>query len=262
MKDKKRVVLKFGGSVLHSPSDLAGITREILEFVVNGYEVVAVVSAYFGVTEELLAQANKKGFDSSGEDFSELIASGELRAASELETYLIQHGSIASRKTPKELGFIAVGKRDSATPLAIDGAKIKSALAKTPIVIVPGFSAVDEAGECVLLGRGGSDISAVFIAQALGLDSVRLFKDVDGLYDSDPNKFEDAARLEYVDFDTASDIGGELIQLGAIAFAASKNVCIDIAAIGKSYSSRIGPVIPVTHPAPKDQISVQSNLGC
>ena len=106
---------------------------------------------------------------------------------------------------------------------------------------MPGFSAVDEAGDCVLLGRGGSDISAVFIAQALGLDSVRLFKDVDGLYDSDPNRYHDATRLEYVDYNTARDIGGELIQLEAINFAAKKGVCIDIAALAKHYCSRIGP---------------------
>lgn len=262
MKEIKRVVLKFGGSVLHSKSDFDGIQKEILRFVSDGYQVVAAVSAYFGVTEELLSQAFENGIDPDSTEYAKLIASGELRSAKDLAAYLIQHNVRASCHSPKDLGFVAVGNRDSASPLSIDESKIRSALTSTLVIIVPGFSAVDETGDCVLLGRGGSDISAVFIAQALGLDSVRLFKDVDGLYDSDPNKFEDAARLDYVDYDTASDIGGELIQLEAINFAARKNVCIDIAALAKPYSSRIGPAMPLALSTAKDQISVRSSLAC
>ena len=63
MKEIKRVVLKFGGSILHSQSDFDGIQKEILRFVCDGYQVVAVVSAYFGVTEELLAKACKNNID-------------------------------------------------------------------------------------------------------------------------------------------------------------------------------------------------------
>lgn len=241
MNTSKKVVLKFGGSVLHSPSDFDGIRREILRFANDGYQVVAVVSAYYGFTEALISDANENCLDSKSVVFAELIASGEFRSAIELESYLVQHGSNASRRTPKELGFTAMGDRTAAKPLSIDTSKILSALNQTQIIIVPGFSAVDENGDCMLLGRGGSDISAVCIAEALNLEGVRLLKDVDGLYDADPNKVKNAQRLEYVDYATASKIGGELIQREAIDFAASKNICIDIAAIDQLYSSRIGP---------------------
>lgn len=243
MSTIKKIVLKFGGSVLHSQSDFDGIRSEILRFVANDYQVVVVVSAYYGVTEELIQRAEQRCLDSSSVEFAELIATGEFRSAIELETFLNQKGSLAMCKSPQELCFTAVGARDCAAPISIDGNKILNALSQAPIVIVPGFSAVDANDDCVLLGRGGSDISAVCIAEALNLDGVRLLKDVDGLYDADPNKFKSAKRLPYVNYDMARSIGGELIQPEAIDFAAGKNMCIDIAAINQSHFSRIGPAI-------------------
>jgi len=107
-------------------------------------------------------------------------------------------------------------------------------------VIVPGFSAINAAGDSVLLGRGGSDISAVFIAHSLGLSSVRLLKDVDALYDKDPNKFDDANPIHEVDYQTALQLGGELIQPEAINYAASKGVKIIIASVGEARGTQIG----------------------
>ncbi len=241
MNTQKRAVLKFGGSVLSSPADFSRIIREIQKCLDEGFQVIAVVSAYFGVTEQLISQARDRNLCTSSVEYAELIASGELQSATDLSTHLIQQGFNASFKTPLAFSFIAQGKRDCAAPVSIDAEKIIAALKQTPIIIMPGFSAIDFEQNCILLGRGGSDISAVYVAQALKLDCVRLLKDVNGLYDMDPNKYSDAQRLSYIDYQTARIIGGELIQTEAIDFAASKNICIDIAAIGESDASRIGP---------------------
>lgn len=241
MNTKKRAVLKFGGSVLSSQTDFPRIASEIKKLVNQGYEVVAVVSAYFGVTEKLISQARNQGLCTRSVEYAELIASGEFQSASDLSEHLIQQGFSASWKTPSSFSFIAQGMRSSAAPISIDRDKIKVALKQTPIIVMPGFSAIAPDQTCVLLGRGGSDISAVCVAQALNLDSVRLLKDVNGLYDMDPNKYPNARRLSYIDYQTARSIGGELIQTEAIDFAANKQICIDIAAIGESFASRVGP---------------------
>ncbi|MBL4672023.1 MAG: hypothetical protein JKX81_07150 [Arenicella sp.] len=241
MHTQKRAVLKFGGSVLSSPANFSRITSEIQKHLDEGFQVVAIVSAYFGVTEQLISQARERNFFTSSIEYAELISSGEFQSATDLSTHLIQQGFKASFKAPSAFSFIAEGKRDCAAPVSIDAGKIIAALKQTPIIIMPGFSAVDFEQNCILLGRGGSDISAVYVAQALKLDCVRLLKDVNGLYDMDPNKYTNAQRLSYIDYQTARSIGGELIQTEALDFAASKNICIDIAAIGKSNASRIGP---------------------
>ena len=266
MSSKKRVVLKFGGSVIHSQADFEAIANEIQRFVSDGFQLVVVVSAYFDVTEGLIAKASGIGISPSSSAFAAFVSSGEFVTATDLTTYLVENGLNASFRSPAEFDFVATGSRESASPSSINPDKINNALEQYSVIVMPGFSAVDESGDSILLGRGGSDISAVFVAQALGLNSVRLLKDVDGIYNVDPNAFKDAQRLEYVDYERACKIGSVLIQPEAIEFAATKNVCIDIAAIGNSFASRIGPkklapkltLQPMEHqPQDKDQ-SIQA----
>jgi len=257
MSNTKMIVLKFGGSVLHSPADFSRIKDEILRFVSDGYRVMAVVSAYYGVTEKLIADANFNKLAKNSHEFAELIASGEFQSASDLVSFLLQHEINACCKTPADLEFIATGDRASATPVSICATKIRESLDLTPVIVVPGFSAVDSHGHCVLLGRGGSDISAVSIAHSLGLTFVRLLKDVDGLYNKDPNKFEDALRLPYVDYETARQIGGELIQAEAIDFAAQKSIRINVASIGHPFGSQIGPKQTASEQGHHGQINQQ-----
>jgi homoserine dehydrogenase len=241
MSSVKAVVLKFGGSVLHSQDDFDRIQKEIQRFISKGHSVIAVVSAYFGVTERLIERATGAALCPDSVAYAELIAGGEFQSATELVSHLLSHDVSATVKLPCDVRFIATGERRSAMPVSVDSDQLVAALEQTQVLVVPGFSAIDQEGNCVLLGRGGSDISAVCMAHALGLDSVRLLKDVDGLYDCDPNRFDHAIRLPYVDYQTATRIGGELIQTEAIEFAASKRICIDVAGIGESFVSRIGP---------------------
>jgi len=243
MRSQKRVVLKFGGSVIHSQRDFKAIRDEIKRFVRDGFQVVAVVSAYFGVTESLLAKAKRNGLSSTSSAYAAFVSSGEFDTALDLTRYLNSTRINASFSIPAEFDFLAIGDRDSASPQSIDANKISAALEANTVIVMPGFSAIDEFGDSILLGRGGSDISAVVVAEALSLNSVRLLKDVDGIYNLDPNEFSDAKRLEYVDYECACEIASVLIQPEAVKFAASKNIQIDIAAMGNSFASSIGPKI-------------------
>ena len=237
------VVLKFGGSVLHSHEDFDQISREIKRFIHKGYKVVAVVSAYYGITEQLIKKADEAFRDKQSNDYAKTVAEGEFQSATDLVSFLNNEGIQASLKDPASIEFIAQGYRDSGKPVSISSQLIEQALESVSVIVVPGFSAIDKNGECILLGRGGSDISAVCIAQALGLTHVRLLKDVDGLYDRDPNIHSNAQRLSHVDYATAAELAGDLIQSEAISFAANRRVCIDIACMGAVDHSRIGPSV-------------------
>ena len=237
------VVLKFGGSVLHSHEDFEQISKEIKRFIENGYKIVAVVSAYYGITEQLIKKANEAFSDRQSSDHAKTVAEGEFQSAADLVSFLNNVGIQASLKNPASIEFVAQGSRDSGKPVSISSQLLKQALQDVSVIVIPGFSAIDEQGECILLGRGGSDISAVCIAQALGLTHVRLLKDVDGLYDRDPNIHSNAQRLSHVDYATAAELAGDLIQSEAISFAANRKVCIDIACMGAVDHSRIGPPV-------------------
>ncbi len=242
IKDKY-IVLKFGGSLLYSPHDFEQVQCEIKRYLVQGYRVVAVVSAFNGVTENLLIKARNQSLAEESADYAECVAGGEFTSGAELVLHLKENGIDACLRAPAELLFLARGQRAAAVPIGVDASRLMDALSQNSVVIVPGFSAIDEKGDCILLGRGGSDISAICMAGALALDRVRLLKDVDGLYDVDPNKFVNAQRLDVVDYKTAEKIGGELVQPEAIRFAASRNIIIDIAGMGKPYETRIGTAV-------------------
>jgi homoserine dehydrogenase len=105
---------------------------------------------------------------------------------------------------------------------------------------VPGFAALKD-GRTVLLGRGGSDLSAVFFASALGLRTATLVKDVDGVYDRDPAQAGAAAhRFEALSYDEAARVAGKLVQPRAIRFAQAQGVAIHVRRLGEDRATRIG----------------------
>ena len=102
------------------------------------------------------------------------------------------------------------------------------------MVVVPGFGAVTGEGRVVLLGRGGTDLTAAFLAAELGLKTVRLVKDVDGLYDRDPNNADGALRYDRASWETARRLGGSLVQRDAIDLGQARGVEIEVAALGRA----------------------------
>src|SRR3984885_10149493 len=102
-------VLKFGSSVLRSPRDLYVAVDEIYRRWRGGYRVLAVVSAFEGITDELLAQV----VDLLGADCPEAtaayVATGELRTAALLLGSLQKSGIPSRAIDPREIGLIAEG---------------------------------------------------------------------------------------------------------------------------------------------------------
>lgn len=93
-----------------------------------------------------------------------------------------------------------------------------------------------------MLGRGGSDLTALFLAQRLG-GTCRLIKDVDGLYTSDPNSTigPSAARFRRVSYATAARAGGAVVQLKAIDFAERHRLRFIVSSVGSDRATEVGP---------------------
>jgi homoserine dehydrogenase len=126
------------------------------------------------------------------------------------------------------------------------------------VLIVPGFFAVDPGGRCVLLGRGGSDHTALFVAHILEADCV-LLKDVFGIYDRDPAEPGPAThRFERISWADAIGVGGKLIQPKALRFAAMRQQPFSISTPGCSIHTLIGGTSapPVEMPQPPRPLRV------
>ena len=100
--------------------------------------------------------------------------------------------------------------------------------------------AIGASGEPVLLGRGGSDLTAVCLAHGLDLDEVTLVKDVDGVYDKDPAKAgADAKRYHVLDWALAGEVAGKLLQPKSIEFAQKRKVAINVRQLGDEQGTRV-----------------------
>jgi aspartate kinase len=98
---------------------------------------------------------------------------------------------------------------------------------KNKVVIGAGFQGVSREGEITTLGRGGSDTSAVAIAAALKVSCVDFYKDVDGIYCSDPKKCRDAKKMEKMEYSEAKELaanGAKVLHLRSILLAEKNGV--------------------------------------
>ncbi|NRB68507.1 MAG: bifunctional aspartate kinase/homoserine dehydrogenase I [Vibrio sp.] len=72
--------------------------------------------------------------------------------------------------------------------------------------IMPGFTAGNEEGELVTLGRNGSDYSAAVLAACLRADCCEIWTDVDGVYNCDPRLVDDARLLKSLSYQEAMEL--------------------------------------------------------
>jgi len=235
------VVLKFGSSILRTAAQAPAVASEVYGHVRAGRKVVAVVSALAGQTDHLLAEARELGLDHSNDLLPDYVVLGEERAAALTAIACDRIGLDAKSLSVRELGVVAEGPLEHARPVGLNDDALRQALADHQVVVVPGFGAVRSDGKVALLGRGGSDLTAVFVAAELGLGRVRLVKDVDGLYDRDPAS--DSGRpLRYrqASWDDARRHGGALVQHDAIELAERRGVEIEVAALGRADCTVVG----------------------
>ncbi len=74
------------------------------------------------------------------------------------------------------------------------------------MILMAGFTAGNEKGELVVLGRNGSDYSAAVLAACLRADCCEIWTDVDGVYTCDPRLVPDACLLKSMSYQEAIEL--------------------------------------------------------
>ena len=225
-------VLKFGSSVLRGPEDYAGAAEEVRAEAGGGCKVVAVVSAMAGTTDALLAAARRVEPAPDDSQLGFVLASGEEMSAGMLALALAARGVSVRAFTRATAPIRTRGPLGNADPVGLESGTIISAFESSDVVVYPGFVGVDATGDPSLLGRGGSDMTAIFLGHLLGALEIRLLKDVDGICAVDPRERPDAAPLGYLGWEGARRIGGGAVQEKALAYAARHGVSFRVAALG------------------------------
>ena len=237
---KRLCVLKFGSSVLEREEDYPRVVQEIYRHVRDGEKVVAVVSALAGETDALLAKAARVGGEAAPDALvARLARTGELQSAALLALALSKGGLRAWTLDPHEMALVAEGTPLDSNLSGVDSAAVWARIDVNDVVVVPGFIADHNDHGVVTLGRGGTDLSAVFFADRLDAHRVRLIKDVDGVYDEDPASNHHAERFSQMGYAEAEKASSGLIQVKAIHAAEEKDVLIEVAALGSAEATTI-----------------------
>ena len=258
-------VLKFGSSVLKCEADYDAAAQEVFRHVRRGEKVIAVVSALAGETDSLLAQGELVGGAGATPHpamMARLARVGELRSAALMGLALARVGIRTAVLDPHEIGLEAEGEPQDANLSGLDSAAVDACLAGHEALVVPGFTAMHARHGAVTLGRGGTDLTAVFFAARCGAARVRLIKDVDGVYAQDPAENPEAERYAELDYDAAAQASAGLIQPKAIAAAKAANVVIEIAAMGAADATRICSAPARQAPARRSRLLRVALLGC
>lgn len=236
----KLVVLKFGSSVLRSEDDLPKAVHEIYRYWRDGAQVIAVASAFGNTTDELMQRAEKICEHPDESVLPGLLATGEAVASALLALALKNVGIPVRSLDEIQARLHTVGGPIDATPVAVDTLRLINE-SRQAVVIIPGFVGRDENGERALLGRGGSDLTALFLAHHLNAQCV-LVKDVDGIYTSDPAVgLPNAARFAQASYETALRLGSQVVQMKALRFAANKKLRFTISSVGAQSQTEVGP---------------------
>ena len=258
---KRLCVLKFGSSVLETEGDYAAVANECYRHVREGEKVVAVVSALAGETDALLNQGLRLG----GEQpllLARVARTGELHSAALLTLALGQIGVRACTMDPHEMGLLAEGDPLDSTLTDLDADAVLAKLASHDVLVVPGFTAGHATHGVVTLGRGGTDLTAVFFAARLDAHRVRLIKDVDGVYDEDPAKNPLAERFAQLSYADAARVSSGLVQEKAIHVAEKQDVLIEVAAMGSAEETTIAN-LPLVKSLPLQRAKLRiALLGC
>lgn len=233
-------VLKFGSSVLPDEAALPTAVHEIYKHIREGWKVIAVVSALGDTTDRLLARA--QGFVPSPDAgaLAAWVATGEAQAAALLGLAVDRAGVPVTVLDSGAIGLRTDGPTLDASAVGLDGFAIQRALGAAPVLVVPGFVGRDAAGRATLLGRGGSDLTALFLAAQVGAERCILLKDVDGLYDRDPAADSAARRYRAVSYEDVLALSEGIVQHKAVRFARARGVEFSVAAIGKDEGTLVG----------------------
>lgn len=255
------VVLKFGSSVLRDENDLPRAVHEIYRWWREGRQVLAVVSAFGDTTDQLLRRAESIAEQPEHSSLATLLATGEAASSALLGMVLNRAGIPARVLDSVQAGLRTIGAGLEADLVAVDTVRLKAEL-RRGVVVLPGFVGRGENGDTTLLGRGGSDLTALFLAQKLNAQCL-LVKDIDGLYTSDPAITDRALRFEQASYQTAARLGGRLVQLKAVRFAETHRQRFMLTCIGASERTDVGPFGDRLSPSsPSDEPLKVALLGC
>lgn len=247
-----RLVMKFGGTSVADLERIRNVAQKVQREVNNGYEVIVIVSAMSGKTNELvgwvreassLSGSNTPGFYDARE-YDAIVSSGE-QVTSGLLSITLQEMGIQARswqgwQVPVKTTDAHGAARIEDIPSDNLDAKFDDGM---QVAVVAGFQGISPDGRITTLGRGGSDTTAVAFAAAFDAERCDIYTDVDGIYTTDPRITQKARKLEKIAYEEMlelASLGAKVLQTRSVELAMRYKVRLQVLS---SFSDEVGTLV-------------------
>jgi len=240
------VVMKFGGTSLADPDKIRRSALRAIESKKAGNQVVVVVSAMGKTTDQLIDLARRITPNPPRREMDQLLATGEQVTIALMAICLHTQGCDAISLTGAQVRMITDDVHSRARIKSIDARRIQEHLDAGRIVIVAGFQGITPEGNVTTLGRGGSNVSMVALAAALG-GTCENFTDVDGVYTTDPRIVPNARKIDQISYEEMlqmSQLGAAVLQDRAVELAMHYNVPIHVR--NSNHNRKGTMIVPAT----------------
>ena len=222
------LVMKFGGTSVADLDRIANAARKVQREVERGYDVIVIVSAMSGKTNELVGWVEGTSRLYDAREYDAVVASGENVTAGLMALRLQEMGVPARSWQGWQVPINTTDQHGSARFVSIPRANIDQKFAEgMKVAVVAGFQGIGPDGRITTLGRGGSDTTAVAFAAAFAAERCDIYTDVDGVYTTDPRISDKARKLDKIAFEEMlelASLGAKVLQTRSVELAMRFNV--------------------------------------
>ena len=241
------LVMKFGGTSVANLDRIARAAKRVAVEVANGYDVIVIVSAMSGKTNELVGWVDETSPLYDAREYDAIVSSGENVTAG-LMALRLQEMDIPARswqgwQVPVKTTSAHSSARIEEIPTDNISAKFGEGMR---VAVVAGFQGVSPEGRITTLGRGGSDTTAVAFAAAFEAERCDIYTDVDGVYTTDPRITSKARKLDKIAFEEMlelASLGAKVLQTRSVELAMRYKVRLRVLSSFEEPSDSAGTLV-------------------
>ena len=242
-----RLVMKFGGTSVANLDRIRNAAERVRLEVAKGYDVIVIVSAMSGKTNERVGWVNDTSALYDAREYDAVVSSGENVTAG-LMALTLQEMDIPARswqgwQVPVQTTSAHANARIEAIPSENLDEKFAEGMR---VAVVAGFQGVSPEGRITTLGRGGSDTTAVAFAAAFDAERCDIYTDVDGVYTTDPRISSKARKLDKIAFEEMlelASLGAKVLQTRSVELAMRFNVRLRVLSSFEDPSDTAGTLV-------------------
>ena len=241
------LVMKFGGTSVATLDRIRRAAKRVGREVANGHDVIVIVSAMSGKTNELVGWVNETSPLYDAREYDAVVSSGENITAG-LMALTLQEMEIPARSWQGwQVPLLTNGTHGAARIEDIPTANMAAKFADgMKVAVVAGFQGLSPEGRITTLGRGGSDTTAVAFAAAFDAVRCDIYTDVDGVYTTDPRIEDKARKLDRISFEEMlelASLGAKVLQTRSVELAMRYKVKLRVLSSFEDYDEAAGTLV-------------------